>query len=141
MPIQVKIDKERVAGQHRNNDEAELDEEDTSEKSNIRDMDQPDKQPEEPSVSRRLRLSSDEIVTFQECVGFRWCAHKQQRLAAAAAYFRSNEHSRKQAQSIIEHIDDMTVRCWASLLLEFDWLLLTQYRSTPKGRGKEPGRS
>ena len=91
--------------------------------------------------SRILCLSSDEIVAFQERVGFRWCAHKQQRLAVAAAYFRADNYSRKQAQNVVQQIDKLTVRvaCLNVYLRVFLDVTHARYRNTPLGSKKATG--
>ena len=99
----------------------------------------PDSKPEpgETMLSRTLRLSTDEIVAFQERVGFRYCAHKQQRLAVAAAFFRTDNYSRKQAQELVKRVDEMTVRSLARLLPP----LTHKYRGTPRRSRRVRGRS
>ena len=64
---------------------------------------------------RVLRLSTFEIVKFQERVGYRYCAHKQQRLAAAAAYYRAEEYSRNQAIAFVDRLEQLTVRASMSI--------------------------
>jgi hypothetical protein len=49
-----------------------------------------------------LRLSARRIIAFQERVGFRYCAHKQQRLAVAAACYRRRDYPCHQVRSVIK---------------------------------------
>ena len=61
--------------------------------------------------SRRLTLKMEELVPFQERIGVCYCAHKQQRLAVAAAFYRAKNYSVKQAQKVTAAFDEMTVFC------------------------------
>ena len=47
------------------------------------------------------------VVSFARSVGFRYCCHKQQRLSAAASYFRSNERIVQQKQQIAARIKQL----------------------------------
>lgn len=58
---------------------------------------------------RRFALAVKEIVPFQERVGIRYCAHKQQRLAVTAAYYRAKNYSLKQAVALATAVDLKTV--------------------------------
>ena len=55
-------------------------------------------------LTRKFYVLIDETVAFQEHVGFAYCAHKQQRLAVAAAYYRAKSYSMKQAQAIVNAV-------------------------------------
>ena len=55
-----------------------------------------------------LRLSLGKVVPFHERIGFRLCAHKQQRLNVAAAFLRAREYSREQRCRFIDQVKDLT---------------------------------
>ena len=48
-------------------------------------------------------------MSFQERVGVCYCAHKQQRLAVAAAFYRARKYGRAQALALLDAVDRMTV--------------------------------
>ena len=50
--------------------------------------------------SRRISLPVADIVAFQERVGVCYCAHKQQRLTVAAAFYRYKACSHRQATGV-----------------------------------------
>ena len=62
------------------------------------------------TLLRLLLISSDEMVAFQERVGYRYCSHKQQRLVVAAAYYRAVNYSLEQAAELVRRVDEITVR-------------------------------
>ena len=57
-----------------------------------------------------LVLPTKHLCAFHERVGFRLCAHKQQRLAVAAAYYRTKDYSREQRQRFMRRMQELTVR-------------------------------
>ena len=50
------------------------------------------------SYSIRFAFGNSLVLPFARCVGFRYCCHKQQRLSAAVAYFRTQERVLQQFQ-------------------------------------------
>jgi len=48
--------------------------------------------PHDQRIALRLELSCTTTLSFSERVGFRYCCQKQQRLTAAAAYYRAVKH-------------------------------------------------
>ncbi len=60
-------------------------------------------------LSVKICLSENDILKFAETIGFRHCAHKSQRLAAASAWYRLRENVMKQTiwfQERVAHISD-----------------------------------
>lgn len=57
-----------------------------------------------------LVLPTEHLYAFHEHVGFRLCGHKQQRLAVAAAYYRTKNYSREQRQRFMRRVQELTVR-------------------------------
>ena len=56
----------------------------------------------------KLLLPLNKLVAFQECVGFRYCMHKQQRLAVATAYLRTRDYSCEQRRRFIDRVKELT---------------------------------
>jgi DNA-directed RNA polymerase beta subunit len=55
-----------------------------------------------------LHLSIDELISFSEKIGFRYCCHKTQRLEAGVSYKRLKNEVVRQRAWIINRIDELT---------------------------------
>ena len=55
-----------------------------------------------------LHLDIDELISFSEKIGFRYCCHKSQRLAAGVAYRRLRENTIRQREWISNRVDELT---------------------------------
>eukprot|EP00184_Porphyridium_aerugineum_P002310 CAMPEP_0184699762 /NCGR_PEP_ID=MMETSP0313-20130426/5905_1 /TAXON_ID=2792 /ORGANISM="Porphyridium aerugineum, Strain SAG 1380-2" /LENGTH=1727 /DNA_ID=CAMNT_0027158887 /DNA_START=239 /DNA_END=5422 /DNA_ORIENTATION=+ len=59
-------------------------------------------------VHDTLVLKTSQIQAFQQRIGFRWSASKQQRLSVAAAYLRAKEYSCEQRRRFIARVNELT---------------------------------
>ncbi|KJE98167.1 DNA-directed RNA polymerase II subunit RPB2 [Capsaspora owczarzaki ATCC 30864] len=59
-------------------------------------------------LSGRLMLPVEQLVAFQERVGFRLCCHKQQRSSVAASFYRACAYSQEQRRQFIARVDALT---------------------------------
>jgi DNA-directed RNA polymerase beta subunit/intein/homing endonuclease len=63
---------------------------------------------EEKSYQLTLHLDIDELITFHEKIGFRYCCHKSQRLEAAVSYKRLRTEVTRQHNWIVNKVDEIT---------------------------------
>jgi DNA-directed RNA polymerase beta subunit len=55
-----------------------------------------------------LHLDMDELITFHDKIGFRYCCHKSQRLEAAVSYKRLRNEVTKQHNWLVAKVDELT---------------------------------
>jgi hypothetical protein len=55
-----------------------------------------------------LHIDIDDLVTFSEKIGFRYCCHKSQRLEAGVSYKRLRNEVVRQHNWIVERVDEIT---------------------------------
>jgi hypothetical protein len=55
-----------------------------------------------------LHLEIDELISFSEKIGFRYCCHKAQRLEAGVSYRRLRNEVIRQHNWIVERVDQLT---------------------------------
>ena len=55
-----------------------------------------------------LHLDIDELITFHDKIGFRYCCHKSQRLEAAVSYKRLRNEVTRQHNWIVAKVDELT---------------------------------
>jgi DNA-directed RNA polymerase II subunit RPB2 len=55
-----------------------------------------------------LHLSLDELITFHDKIGFRYCCHKSQRLEAGVSYKRFRNEVIRQHNWLVKRIDEIT---------------------------------
>jgi hypothetical protein len=68
------------------------------------------KQEDENNINYQLTLHLDinELITFHEKIGFRYCCHKSQRLEAAVSYKRLKNEVVRQHNWIVTKVDELT---------------------------------
>ena len=60
------------------------------------------------SYQLTLHLDIDELITFHDKIGFRYCCHKSQRLEAAVSYKRLKNEVARQHNWLIVKVDELT---------------------------------
>jgi intein/homing endonuclease len=63
---------------------------------------------DERSHQLTLHLDINELITFHEKIGFRYCCHKSQRLEAAVSYKKMRNEVTRQHNWLVQKVDELT---------------------------------